>query len=67
MPKQQLGVSEEQVGKAVDALFKFLGKQADERKSLVEDDEMFYLVRANSLWLFPVSPASNPRGTMLMM
>lgn len=51
MPKEKPGISEEQVGKAVDALFKYLGKKAEETKTLVEDDDMFYLVRRS---IFPV-------------
>lgn len=38
-------VSKAQVGKAVDALIQYVGKQNEESTSLIEDEDFLYLVR----------------------
>jgi hypothetical protein len=42
-PEQQL--NKKQVEKAVEALLKYLGNKGEEKASLLDDDELMYLVR----------------------
>lgn len=42
--KGALALDKEQVGKAVDALLKYIGKEKDDA-ALLEDEELLYLVR----------------------
>lgn len=45
--KTSSAVSRAQVGKAVDALLKYVGKQNEESTSLIEDEDFLYLVRVS--------------------
>ncbi len=40
-------VSKAQVGKAVDALIQYVGKQNEENTSLIEEEDFLYLVRGD--------------------
>ena len=46
-------VSKAQVGKAVDALIQYVGKQNEESTSLIEDEDFLYLVREDRAHTMP--------------
>lgn len=49
MKDSSTAVSKEQVKKAVDALLKYVGKQKEESKNLIEDEDFLYLVRVHGM------------------
>jgi hypothetical protein len=49
-------VSKAQVGKAVDALIQYVGKQNEESTSLIEDEDFLYLVREDRAHTMPGGP-----------
>lgn len=57
-------VSKAQVGKAVDALIQYVGKQNEESTSLIEDEDFLYLVREDRAHTMPGGPP--PSSTPLI-
>ena len=66
MADKLVGLSEEQLKKAITALLKFVGRQKEESSSLFDEDELLYLVRdactPSPAALRSASPANAGRG-----